>query len=203
MRTLDKIRNELRRPDVRKDPDEVSALVADSIIATFDGQKETIYSCMVDIANSDADMESRWSSAMTGIHSELIRATGRWTENYASDLLISLDSMRDYIINTAGEYRRMRSDYASQEEIDAEFGPRVFLFAMRASGVDHFEYVRSQMENNMRQAATVFDYYYRKVYAVKITPNDMSAEGPIAGSFSIEFKEMLQSLAHTVWLLGV
>lgn len=83
----------------------------------------------------------------------LIHAAGRWCEYYASDFIISWDSVREII----------KEICASEDE---EIQPRIVVFGFRRSGVDGNAYVYS----NMTQYENGYiDNYYAKIYAVKIS----------------------------------
>lgn len=86
------------------------------------------------------------------IASELIIAAGRWCENYASDVLIDWDRVRDAI-----KHCDETSDPYSV----------TMVFGFRRSGVDHDAYVFSNMKKY--DTGLNIDHYYAKIYAVNVS----------------------------------
>jgi hypothetical protein len=86
----------------------------------------------------DANFSSIWS--------KLINETGRWVEDYSSDLLISIDSLKDNL-----------------KEIIEE--PTIHIFALRQSGVDGNTFYECRVAENKSPQD-----YYRRVFGVVIIP---------------------------------
>lgn len=98
---------------------------------------------------------------MSGMFSKLIQDTGRFTENYASDLLISIDSFKENASNLLCSLPR------------TTVTSNTFI-GIRKNGVDGEEYIYS----NLSQAAKERDHFtfnntYRRIYAIhlRIEPN--------------------------------
>lgn len=143
------------------------------ISAAYDKTDITILSesCLI---GSDRRASINISSMLT----LLVQDSGRYAERFASDVIISANSLTEAI-----------------KDPD-ECNGRIFLFGIRESGVDHYEFVREQMQNSANRIS-YFDNYYRKVYAIHtyITEdNEMQMS-----SFKIDMKEIRQNLGHELW----
>lgn len=108
----------------------------------------------------------------------LVQETGRFTERFASDVIISIKSF--------------------EEALDEPFehDDEIFLFGMREGGVDHYEFVRCNMSNYEYDCGK-FENYYRKIYAIKL-----SIEDSITGNsdeVKLVMKEIRKALAHELW----
>lgn len=88
---------------------------------------------------------------MSSIYTELIQNTGRFCEQYASDLLIDID--------------RVKAILATPVDTDTE---DYIVFALRQSGVDSNSYVSANLENYGRKDSGWIGLYYRRIYALKI-----------------------------------
>ena len=128
------------------------------------------------------------SSALTGINTQLIQETGRWVERYASDLLISIRSMTD-------EIEKAYADILAGSEPAL---PRIFVFGLRANGVDHLEFVTAEMKNNLHNASN-FENYYRKIFAVKA---EIYEEEGHTRRIDMTLAEIKRELAHKLWQIG-
>ena len=87
-----------------------------------------------------------WNINLSSILSRLIVDTGRFAENYASDLFISWKSFEKELENP---------DYSGGK----------YLFGIRQSGVDHESFLISRF-NDMQYHA---ENYYRKIYVMIVT----------------------------------
>lgn len=85
----------------------------------------------------------------------LIQQTGRFVENYASDLLFTLDHIRELCDN----------QYDLPENID-----EIFAFGLRRHGVDHNDYIMSRLTEGINQFNPYLhvERYYRKILAVNV-----------------------------------
>ena len=131
-------------------PDHMIGRTPATIRSAFDAASAK--SCRM-LAESEGDMGN---INMSDVITVLIQYAGRFVERYASDLVISLDSLRmltDRIFPVDGR-------------ID-----EVFAFGMRRCGVDHNEFVISRLKDTMRGTCDSFVYaeqVYRKVLAVHV-----------------------------------
>lgn len=93
---------------------------------------------------------------MSSIASLLIQECGRWTDRYASDFLITWDSVRSML----------------EDECTPDKGPAegLFLFGIRQDGVDHTGFVMSRIKQGIQpyQPAYANTREYRRIYALYI-----------------------------------
>lgn len=115
---------------------------------------------------------------LSSILSFLIGEAGRWCESYASDLMITWDTVRSALV-----------DMTTDENEPSE---RVIMFGFRQLGVDSNQFVYSRL--SAKEYISPLDYYYRgKVYGLKISLNEDRRY------FTVEFKDMrdvLQSACY-------
>ena len=99
---------------------------------------------------------SKWSNLnISSITTKLIQETGRFCENYASDLLINIDRMNEHI-----------------KEMDVLKTPEkaYVAFGIRQLGVDGNAYVALRIyEGGQHASYKVISDYYRKIFCVKIS----------------------------------
>ena len=98
--------------------------------------------------NSDEDIKT--SINLSSIYDTLIYNTGRFTERFASDLIIDIHNLEEAVFNKPFENK-----------------DRIFLFGMRRDGVDHNNYIYSNIKSYASQTGYL-NTYYRKILAVKI-----------------------------------
>lgn len=110
----------------------------------------------------------------------LIQETGRYTERFASDVIISINFMT----------KALEDPFANNGAL--------FLFGIREDGVDHYEFVRSQMKNNLGNPA-YFKQYYRKMYAIHLTVQKFDDSD--VHKACITMKEIRGELSHALWSL--
>lgn len=93
---------------------------------------------------------------LSSIASLLIQECGRWTDRYASDFLITWDSVRSML----------------EDECTPDKGPveGLFLFGIRQDGVDHTSFLMSRIKRDIRpyQPAYADTHEYRRIYALYI-----------------------------------
>ena len=158
----------------------------DAIAAAFAATEDIIKRVDLDYKydyNNTHDLDI--SGAMSDMYTILIRDTGRFTEAFASDLLISIDSMKKRI-----------ADACRSDEADTQ----THLFGIRESGVDHLEYVRSQMGTYLRNSSA-FESYYRRIYAIRIdTTPPGSSDDKLR--ISVTMKDIRKELSFAVWKIG-
>ena len=96
---------------------------------------------------------SKWSNLnISSITTKLIQETGRFCENYASDLLINIDRMNEHI-----------------KEMDVLKTPEkaYVAFGIRQLGVDGNAYVALRIyEGGQHASYKVISDYYRKIFCV-------------------------------------
>ena len=113
----------------------------------------------------------RWDINLSSILTKLIQDTGRFVEHYASDILITLRNLDDWLQNK-------------------NFKHDVLLFGLREFGVDHEAYIRSTIENfgdpNTNQ--TLIKSHYRKIYAIEGKAKD--------GTLTIHLKNVPTSIVN-------
>lgn len=91
----------------------------------------------------------------SAIVDKLIRLTAKWTNRFGSDLLISIDSMRENFLNRINDENS--SDYL------------MVYFGFRKDGVDHKEFIEVR-------TPTEYNNYYSEVWRVEIYHNPFSEE---------------------------
>lgn len=96
------------------------------------------------------DTEVKTNINLSRIYDILIYNAGRFTERFASDLIIDIHTLEKAIYENPLENKN-----------------RIFLFGMRRDGVDHNNYIYSNAESHAHQAGYL-NTYYRKILAVKI-----------------------------------
>lgn len=128
-------------------------------------------------ATCDSDGKSRYN--VSSMLTLLVQETGRYAERYASDIIISANSLM----------RCLDEPLAHINEI--------FLFGIRESGVDHYEFVRSNMDS-YRNNTSAFEGYYRKIYAIKLTLHDENGYDNVR----LEMKEIRRELSHRLWKIA-
>lgn len=181
---LDALQSKVRADRDDYDAKKFSEYFEEAIAISYDRVEEIIDDAKLDIGSDPDTLERNISSTMTGIHTLLIQETGRYVESYASDLLISIEEL-DTALKLMGLKKIKDPDYRHKA---------IYVFALRESGVDHSEYVTSQMKN-YRQNPSAFDYYYRKIYAIKVETVDDNGFPAIA----IEMKEIRKELGYVLW----
>lgn len=87
---------------------------------------------------------------VSDIATRLIQETGRWVEHWASDFIITWDTVRKCI-----------NEHMKTTDI---LPTKVFFFGLRSNGVDHTEYIAS----NLYGDTGLNPYLYRKVFAVQV-----------------------------------
>lgn len=92
---------------------------------------------------------------LSSIASTLIQECGRWTDHYASDFLITWRDIQDI----------------TDGSVTADPGyDRIFIFAIRANGVDHDTFFASNVTKRLTKFQPYLDISdYRRVYGVRIT----------------------------------
>lgn len=95
---------------------------------------------------------------LSTIASILIQECGRWTDRYASDFLITWDSVRQVI---------------HESTPDKDPAEALFVFAVRQDGVDHTAFFMSRIKRNIEpfRPAYADTSMYRRVYALYIYTN--------------------------------
>ena len=158
------------------DPD--VAMMDEAIKAAYENTEKIMKEFGVD--DCPYDLQHNLPSSMTGMLDVLIQETGRFVESYASDLLVSVNCMMEKLRSASGNKAGL------------------YLFGLRKSGVDHYEYVRSNMLQN-RGCPHRIDDYYRKIYAIKaeILPREDSGA---ADTLRLEMKEIGSQLAHELYM---
>lgn len=91
---------------------------------------------------------NKYDGNLSTIWSILINETGRFVEDYASDLLITIDAIK--------------RDMSNGERITE---PQTYIFALRQSGVDSNSYYENNLKENVAP-----QHYYRKAFAVVLMP---------------------------------
>lgn len=132
------------------------------------------------VMNEDAYIKSDGASGanISSIVSLLVQEAGRYAERFASDVVISINSMN--------------------EALEDAFGcdGRLFVFGIRRDGVDHLEFVASKMKSSYGNSG-YFEEYYRKIYAVRTSIR--GDEG--MRKLYIEMKEIRLALGQALWKL--
>lgn len=98
-----------------------------------------------------SNSENAWSMNLSGMLTHLIQETGRFVEYYASDMLITLRHVDEWLH-------------------DKDFEHDALLFGLRESGVDHEAYIRSRLEQCTVYSVEkhrIINDYYRKIYAIE------------------------------------
>lgn len=119
---------------------------------TIENIKQYINNCDNIIANAIASRQHNekgyyWDANLYSITDKLIADVGRYCESYGSDLLITLNSLKQALTN---------------ENIETRF----FVFGIRRHGVDGIAYLESRINENPQ----ILNHdYYRAIYAVQIT----------------------------------
>lgn len=96
---------------------------------------------------------------VSNIATKLIQETGRWVESWASDFIITWDTVRKCINEHMKTLNRLPT--------------KIFLFGLRSNGVDHTEYILS----NLYSDTGLNPYQYRKVFAVQVLDNADDDDG--------------------------
>lgn len=112
------------------------------ILRTFDGSKHVLCHEVGTLDNLN----------VSHIATRLIQEVGRFCERYASDFLISWDTVREHL-----EPRPIEEPYRAVE-----------VFGIRRSGVDHNSFFMSHLRNDSRNGFFCCEYVYRKVLALEI-----------------------------------
>lgn len=116
---------------------------------------------------------------ISSILTAVIQDTGRFAERFASDVLYTLDHLREI----ASE--KFECDRPLDE---------VVLIGIRASGVDHNEFVMSRLLDTRRGPADYVypDHVYRRILAIRvqITPGE--------NRFSADVRFTLRDLTHEI-----
>ena len=94
---------------------------------------------------------------MSQIYTVLIQEAGRWCEDYASDLLIDIESIK-YVLDHP-------DDWEGNKNCRKENGREVaeFLIGFRRNGVDHKEYIEASKQNEHEKY-----HYYRSIWQLTI-----------------------------------
>ena len=93
---------------------------------------------------------------LSSIASKLINEAGRWCDRYSSDFIIDWDHVRYCIAHALSD--------DNNTDLKENGYHRAAVFGMRASGIDHFAYVYSNMSNRNLS----IDDHYARIYAVDI-----------------------------------
>lgn len=109
---------------------------------TFDGSKRVLCQEAGTLDNLN----------VSDIATRLIQEVGRFCERYASDFLISWDTVRRHL-----EPRSIEEPYRAVE-----------IFGIRRSGVDHNSFFMSHLRNDSRNGFFCCEHVYRKVLALGI-----------------------------------
>lgn len=92
---------------------------------------------------------------LSSIASTLIQECGRWTDHYASDFLVTWREIQDIIDGVT----HTKPGY-----------DRIFIFAIRANGVDHDTFFASSATKRLSKFQPYLDLSeYRRIYGVRIT----------------------------------
>lgn len=100
---------------------------------------------------------------LSNIYSKLIEETGRWTERYGSDLIISIDALR-------------REFDAIRHDPDFESKSTIHAFGIRRDGVDGNLFLMSRLYESSRAKISEYvnvDANYRKILLLEM---DYAAE---------------------------
>lgn len=181
---LDALQSKIRADRDDYDAKKFSEYFEEAITLAYGRVEEIVDEAKLDIGSDPDTLERNISSTMTGIHTLLIQETGRYVESYASDLLVSIEEL-DTALKLAGLKKIKDPGYKHKA---------IYAFALRESGVDHVDYVTSQMKN-YRHNPSNFDYYYRKIYAIGIETVDDNGFPAI----KIEMKEIRKELGYVLW----
>ena len=123
-----------------------------SIIArTFDASKRVLCQEAGNLENIN----------VSSISTRLIQETGRFCERFASDFIISWDTVRKQL-----EPRVIEKPYRAIE-----------IFGIRRSGVDHNSFFMSHLRNNSRNGFFCCERVYRKVLALEVSIQPASHYG--------------------------
>lgn len=107
---------------------------------------------------------------LSSIATILIQNVGRFCERYASDFLITWNSVN----------RILESDEQNFDEL--------ILFGIRENGVDHDAYILSNLEQ-YKNLPGYFDHYYRKIFALRLQAS--------SGMMTATLKDIKHSLYYT------
>lgn len=115
----------------------------------------------IEVMGSFAD--GRISINLSDIYTKLIQEAGRLCDHYASDLLISIDTVKKFV-NNPDKWDKYENnvEYFKNDKGTEQIS---FLFGFRESGVDHREYVESIEE----QYGEHWGMYYRALWELTIT----------------------------------
>lgn len=117
----------------------------------------------------------------TDIAQILIQNAGRWCDRYASDFLITWDSVR----------RALSKHMSAQNELSTE----TFTLAYRRHGVDHDVFVYNNMKNTIP-----LSYYYDVILAVQI--RDYKNNNDDYKNVTITLKDITQTVCAKQHLLA-
>lgn len=158
--------------------DESKRSYAEAISAAFEKTEQATHEESYRlIANSDGKPSYNISSMLT----TLVQETGRFTERYASDIIISANSLMKSL------------DEPFEHDGD------IFLFGMRENGVDHYEFVLCNMDTYAHDSGK-FENYYRKIYAIRLDIVD-SITGK-NDEAKLVMKEIRKALAQELWSIA-
>lgn len=144
--------------------------------AVYDEQANVIMTANSTLSTNNPD---KIAINFADIYSLLITDTGRYTERYASDILIDINSMERDICNNL-------------ETVN----DNVYMFGIRRDGVDHFDYIKSNMIDYMNNHAYIREYY-RKIYAIKINTEFISDRAYVTATL----KDITADVAQATWKL--
>lgn len=112
-------------------------------------KEKPLFSKKGTIVRNSTDNKQYMSINLSDIMTKLIQDTGRFCERYASDLIISYESMMG-VVNNLDTNRKTHYEW----------------FGLRQSGVDGIAYVLCNMNQN---PASYCSQYYRKLYCVRVS----------------------------------
>lgn len=97
---------------------------------------------------------------LSSIYDKLIRETGRWTERYASDLLIDIDA-----------FKRQLAEITHRDTFDPEDSYEdIFGFGIRRDGVDGNAFIMSRLIGTVHKPYNYVcvSHEYRKILLLKV-----------------------------------
>lgn len=131
------------------------------------------------------ELDYKANTNLSGLETFLIHQTGRYVDDYASDIIISINALENMMQNLR----------------DCDLSKPI-IFALRENGVDHLEYLESNMDN-YRQNSDYLEHYYRKIYALKFIIKDKkeSLYNPTCSVYTVnlELKEIKTELGFQIF----
>lgn len=112
------------------------------------------------------DKEQIFSSNLSTEYTILIQNAGRWCERFASDILIDIKTIEEWLENV----------YDECKDFDDEILEKSFLFGFRQDGVDHNAFISYNVEENAYMSPRIKPNYYRAIYELcfKVYKSDKS-----------------------------